>query len=290
MEFPHGTISIDTQPDKFTIEFLWWNWWNCCSWILISLLLQLNCHFIPLLLMMMIKQRKFWDALFHISYISIPVSKGISQSKRNFTTSKNCLHKKVSCEVSPIFYEFFFLPWPWNVMNFLDIPAPCWSCKVCKKKVLCGFEKCLVSKVVFYIMLDVAWNSVVVGFQPKKNWKNSLSFLEWRMCFRNPNLDQQHPLQAVLPNCPLAKNRNRTSRAWAWRGPHPLHIIVFSVRWPAKASNDKISKLSCKIQHGQNICTMKVCSTCAFEEKSFLIYWSLFIPPFCPCFGIHTKN
>ena len=53
-------------------------------------------------------------------------------------------------------------------MNFLDIPAPCWSCKVCKKKVLCGFEKCLVSKVVFYIMLDVAWNSVVVGFQPKK--------------------------------------------------------------------------------------------------------------------------
>ena len=96
MEFPHGTISIDTQPDKFTIEFLWWNWWNCCSWILISLLLQLNCHFIPLLLMMMIKQRKFWDALFHISYISIPVSKGISQSKRNFTTSKNCLHKKVS--------------------------------------------------------------------------------------------------------------------------------------------------------------------------------------------------
>ena len=159
-----------------------------------------------------------------------------------------------------------------------------------QKKVLCGFEKCLVSKVVFYIMLDVAWNSVVVGFQPKKNWKNSLSFLEWRMCFRNPNLDQQHPLQAVLPNCPLAKNRNRTSRAWAWRGPHPLHIIVFSVRWPAKASNDKISKLSCKIQHGQNICTMKVCSTCAFEEKSFLIYWSLFIPPFCPCFGIHTKN
>ena len=108
------------------------------------------------------------------------------------------------------------------------------------------------------------------------------------MCFRNPNLDQQHPLQAVLPNCPLAKNRNRTSRAWAWRGPHPLHIIVFSVRWPAKASNDKISKLSCKIQHGQNICTMKVCSTCAFEEKSFLIYWSLFIPPFCPCFWIHT--
>ena len=125
MEFPHGTISIDTQPDKFTIEFLWWNWWNCCSWILISLLLQLNCHFIPLLLMMMIKQRKFWDALFHISYISIPVSKGISQSKRNFTTSKNCLHKKVSCEVSPIFLWVFFLPWPWNVMNFLDIPAPC---------------------------------------------------------------------------------------------------------------------------------------------------------------------
>ena len=37
-----------------------------------------------------------------------------------------------------------------------------------QKKVLCGFEKCLVSKVVFYIMLDVAWNSVVVGFQPKK--------------------------------------------------------------------------------------------------------------------------
>ena len=31
-----------------------------------------------------------------------------------------------------------------------------------QKKVLCGFEKCLVSKVVFYIMLDVAWNSVVV--------------------------------------------------------------------------------------------------------------------------------
>ena len=134
-------------------------------------------------------------------------------------------------------------------------------------------------------MLDVAWNSVVVGFQPKKNWKNSLSFLEWRMCFRNPNLDQQHPLQAVLPNCPLAKNRNRTSRAWAWRGPHPLHIIVFSVRWPAKASNDKISKLSCKIQHGQNICTMKVCSTCSFEEKSFLIYWSLFISHF-----VHKKR
>ena len=105
------------------------------------------------------------------------------------------------------------------------------------------------------------------------------------MCFRNPNLDQQHPLQAVLPNCPLAKNRNRTSRAWAWRGPHPLHIIVFSVRWPAKASNDKISKLSCKIQHGQNICTMKVCSTCAFEEKSFLIYWSLFISHF-----VHKKR
>ena len=59
------------------------------------------------------------------------------------------------------------------------------------------------------------------------------------MCFRNPNLDQQHPLQAVLPNCPLAKNRNRTSRAWAWRGPHPLHIIVFSVRWPAKQATTK---------------------------------------------------
>ena len=149
MEFPHGTISIDTQPDKFTIEFLWWNWWNCCSWILISLLLQLNCHFIPLLLMMMIKQRKFWDALFHISYISIPVSKGISQSKRNFTTSKNCLHKKVSCEVSPIFlWASFFLPWPWNVMNFLDIPAPCWSCKVCKKSFvwfwkMSGEQSCL---------------------------------------------------------------------------------------------------------------------------------------------------
>ena len=46
-------------------------------------------------------------------------------------------------------------------MNFLDIPVHAGLAKFAKK-VLCGFEKCLVSKVVFYIMLDVAWNSVVV--------------------------------------------------------------------------------------------------------------------------------
>ena len=150
MEFPHGTISIDTQPDKFTIEFLWWNWWNCCSWILISLLLQLNCHFIPLLLMMMIKQRKFWDALFHISYISIPVSKGISQSKRNFTTSKNCLHKKVSYleGKSNFLWASFFLPWPWNVMNFLDIPVHAGLAKFAKKKF------CVVLKNVWWAKLS----------------------------------------------------------------------------------------------------------------------------------------
>lgn len=45
-----------------------------------------------------------------------------------------------------------------------------------QKKVLCGFEKCLVSKVVFYIMLDVAWNSVVVGFQPKKKLEEQSLF------------------------------------------------------------------------------------------------------------------
>ena len=153
-----------------------------------------------------------------------------------------------------------------------------------QKKVLCGFEKCLVSKVVFYIMLDVAWNSVVVGFQPKKNWKNSLSFLEWRMCFRNPNLDQQHPLQAVLPNCPLAKNRNRTSRA-AWRGPHPLHIIVFSVRWPAKQATTKSVNWAVRYNMVKIYVLWKFVPHVLLKKKSFLIYWSLFISHF-----VHKKD
>lgn len=123
--------------------------------------------------------------------------KGISQQKLSPWKSFSSL----LCEVSPIFYELyvFFLPWP-KCNEFFGYSSSCWSCKVCKK-VFCGFEKCLVSKVVFYIMLDVAWNSVVVvlllGFCGLKKLENSLSFLEWRMCFRNPNLDQQHPLQAA---------------------------------------------------------------------------------------------
>ena len=195
MEFPHGTISIDTQPDKFTIEFLWWNW---CSWILISLLLQLNCHFIPLLLMM-IKQRKWCTFSYFLDMVQKEFLnlKGISQQKLSPWKS----FSSFLCEVSPIFYELyvFFLPWP-KCNEIFWYSSSCWSCKVCKK-VFCGFEKCLVSKVVFYIMLDVAWNSVVVvlllGFCGLKKLENSLSFLEWRMCFRNPNLDQQHPLQAA---------------------------------------------------------------------------------------------
>ena len=84
--------------------------------------------------------------------------KGISQQKLSPWKSFSSL----LCEVSPIFYELyvFFLPWP-KCNEFFGYSSSCWSCKVCKK-LFCGFEKCLVSKVVFYIMLDVAWNSVVV--------------------------------------------------------------------------------------------------------------------------------
>ena len=162
-----------------------------------------------------------------------------------------------------------------------DILSPC---KLCKK-VLCGFEKCLVSKVVFYIMLDVAWNSLVLWWSwvwARKNWRVVSLFSNDGCVLGTQTLTNSIRSRLLcLPSSSfptvhqLAKNRNRTSRAW--RGPHPLHIIVFSVG----RNDDKISKLRCKRQTNMrpypwsNIPMAKLCSI----HKSFLIYWSLFIWP-----------
>ena len=223
--------------------------------------------------------------MMHIFSDFLPLfQKGISLSYKEFH-NKKCLHKKsFSSKVSrPIFlWPCFFWFMAMKCNEFLgDILSPC---KLCKK-VLCGFEKCLVSKVVFYIMLDVAWNSLVLWWSwvwARKNWRVVSLFSNDGCVLGTQTLTNSIRSRLLcLPSSSfptvhqLAKNRNRTSRAW--RGPHPLHIIVFSVG----RNDDKISKLRCKRQTNMrpypwsNIPMAKLCSI----HKSFLIYWSLFIWP-----------
>ena len=150
-------------------------------------------------------------SLFQKEFLNL---KGISQQAKTVSIKKFLLWK-----VSPIFYEFFFFSsMAMKCNEFFGYSSPCWSCKVCKKSFvwfwkMSGEQSCLLYHV--RCSLKFGGGRPAAGvLWTKKNWR-TVSLFSNDGCVLGTQTLTNSIRSRLLPNCPLAKNRNRTSRAAA---------------------------------------------------------------------------